>query len=254
VLAFSPLFALTGLLVAIGLGAPVLFWQRRIGRNGRAICIYKFKSLRNPVDANGRRLTDVERLTSVGRFLRATRLDELPQLFNVVMGDMALIGPRPLLLVDQPADQSVRLSVAPGLTGWAQIHGGKLVTAEEKNALDEWYVRNASLRLDVAILLRTLVIVLTGDQRNEDRLSAALAQALLDKSKKVHSDNRNAVTSVERAAQRQLPRPHALKPICLEGQWAGPHENSLLAVAGNDSMTLTESTSRLARSGASIEK
>jgi lipopolysaccharide/colanic/teichoic acid biosynthesis glycosyltransferase len=197
-LALSPLFALAGLLVAIGLGAPVLFWQRRIGRNGRAIYIYKFKSMRNPVDASGRRLTDVERLTSVGRFLRATRLDELPQLFNVVTGDMALVGPRPLLLVDQPAEQSVRLSVAPGLTGWAQIHGGKLVTAEEKNALDEWYVRNASLRLDIAILLRTLVIVLTGDQRNEDRLSAALAQALLDKSKKPHTDNRTAVISVER--------------------------------------------------------
>ncbi len=198
VLAFLPLFVLAGLLVAIDLGAPVLFWQRRIGRNGRAICIYKFKSMRNPVDASGRGLGDAERLTSVGRFLRATRLDELPQLFNVVTGDMALVGPRPLLLIDQPAEQSVRLSIAPGLTGWAQIHGGKLVTAEEKNALDEWYVRNASPRLDVAIVLRTLVIVLTGDRRNEDRLSAALAQALLDKSQEVHTDNGNVVTSVER--------------------------------------------------------
>jgi lipopolysaccharide/colanic/teichoic acid biosynthesis glycosyltransferase len=198
VLTCLPLFALAGMLVAVGLGAPVLFWQRRIGRNGRAIYIYKFKSMRNPVDASGCRLRDAERLTSVGRFLRATRLDELPQLFNVVIGDMALIGPRPLLLVDQPAEQNVRLSVAPGLTGWAQIHGGKLVTAEEKNALDEWYVRNASLRLDVAIVLRTLLIVLTGDQRNEDRLSAALAQALLEKSQEVHTDNANVVTSVER--------------------------------------------------------
>ena len=107
VLAFLPLFALAGLLVAIGLGAPVLFWQRRIGRNGRAICIYKFKSMRNPVDAAGR-LTDAERLTSVGRFLRATRLDELPQLFNVVMGDMALVGRAPsCLLISRPSKACV---------------------------------------------------------------------------------------------------------------------------------------------------
>ena len=141
--------------------------------------------MRNAVDATGRRLQDAERLTPVGRFLRATRVDELPQLFNVVMGDMALIGPRPLLLVDQPAEHSLRLSIAPGLTGWAQIHGGKLVNAEEKNALDEWYVRNASPKLDVAIVLRTLVIVLTGDRRNETRLTAALAQALQDKSQEL---------------------------------------------------------------------
>ena len=189
VLAFSPLFALAGLLVRIDLGAPVLFWQRRIGRNGRPIYVYKFKSMRNAVDASGRRLQDAERLTPVGRFLRATRVDELPQLFNVVMGDMALIGPRPLLLVDQPAEHSLRLSIAPGLTGWAQIHGGKLVNAEEKNALDEWYVRNASPKLDVAIVLRTLVIVLTGDRRNEAGLTAALAQALQDKSQELSDGN-----------------------------------------------------------------
>ena len=93
----------------------------------------------------------------------------------------------------------MRLSVAPGLTGWAQIHGGKLVTAEEKNALDEWYVRNASLRLDVAIVLRTLMIVLTGDRRNEHRLSAALTQASPDRSEKVHTDNGNVVASVGRS-------------------------------------------------------
>jgi lipopolysaccharide/colanic/teichoic acid biosynthesis glycosyltransferase len=150
--------------------------------------------MRNAVDARGRRLEDAERLTPVGRFLRDTRVDELPQLLNVVMGDMALIGPRPLLLVDQPAEHSLRLSIAPGLTGWAQIHGGKLVTAEEKNALDEWYVRNASPKLDVAIILRTLVIVLTGDRRNETRLSTALAQGPQDKSQELCDHNRNVVT------------------------------------------------------------
>lgn len=193
VLAFSPLFVLAGLLVWIDLGAPVLFWQRRIGRNGRPIYIHKFKSMRNAVDASGRRLQAAERFTPVGRFLRATRVDELPQLFNVIMGDMALIGPRPLLLVDQPAEHSLRLSVAPGLTGWAQVQGGKLINAEEKNALDEWYVRNASPRLDVAITLRTFLIVLTGDRRNENGLSAALALALQDKSQELCDDNKNVV-------------------------------------------------------------
>ncbi|MBI1867949.1 MAG: sugar transferase [Methylocystis sp.] len=193
IVVLSPLFALAGLLVAIGLGSPVIFWQRRIGRNGRPIYIYKFKTMRNPVDKTGRRLDENKRLTPIGRFLRATRLDELPQLYNVMRGDMALIGPRPLLLVDQPAGRTLRLSVAPGLTGWAQIHGGKFVSVEEKNALDEWYVRSASLWLDLAILFRTALIVLTGDRRNEERLAAALARAAEDKQKSGSSQRNGAV-------------------------------------------------------------
>lgn len=207
-LVLSPLFLLTALLVLIGLGSPVIFWQRRIGRDGRPICIYKFRTLRNPIDEKGRRLNDNERALLIGRLLCATRLDELPQLFNVVKGDMTLIGPRPLLLVDQPQGETLRLSVAPGLTGWAQIHGGKLVSVEEKNALDEWYVRNASLRLDLEILFRTILIVLTGDRRNENRLAAALAQAAEDK-KASGSSPRNERQNYVMLEERRAPR-HAL--------------------------------------------
>jgi lipopolysaccharide/colanic/teichoic acid biosynthesis glycosyltransferase len=179
-LIFLPLLILVGLLVLIRMGSPVLFWQHRIGRNGRIICIYKFKTMYNTIGRTGRLLAESERTSSVGEFLRATRLDELPQLYNVITGDMGLIGPRPLLLADQPVEPTLRLVVAPGITGWAQIHGGKLVSAAEKNDLDDWYVHNASLWLDLKILLRTILIVLTGDRRSE-KLSRALALAAEDK-------------------------------------------------------------------------
>ena len=174
---FLPVMVLTSLLVLASSGPPAIFWQRRVGRHGRTIFVYKFKTMRNAVDWRGRLLSADERISSIGQFLRATRLDELPQLINVITGDMAIIGPRPLLPIDQPADPSLRLAVAPGLTGWAQINGGKLVSVEEKNALDEWYVRNASLRLDAKIVWRTVLTVLTGDRRDEDQLAAALARA-----------------------------------------------------------------------------
>lgn len=177
-LVLSPLFALAGLLVFIIFGSPVVFWQRRIGRAGRPISIYKFRTMRHPIDATGRRLTEDERIPLLGRLLRATRLDELPQLYNVIRGDMSLVGPRPLLPADQPIGRGLRLAMAPGITGWAQIHGGKLITAEEKNALDEWYVRNASLLLDVMIILRTISVTLTGDRRNEGQLAAALMETI----------------------------------------------------------------------------
>jgi lipopolysaccharide/colanic/teichoic acid biosynthesis glycosyltransferase len=176
-----PLFAIAGLLVLIDMGSPVIFWQRRIGREGRAVYVHKFKTMRNPIDNSGGLLSDNERRSRIGQFMRVTRLDELPQLYDVIKGDMGLVGPRPLLPADQPEGPSLRLAVAPGLTGWAQIHGGKLITAEEKNELDEWYVRNASLPLDIKIMLRTILIVLVGDKRNEQRIAAALALAAEDK-------------------------------------------------------------------------
>ncbi len=194
-----PLFALAGSAVLASLGWPVIFWQRRIGRNGRTLFVYKFKTMRNPIDRMGRRLAFQERHTRIGKILRATRLDELPQLLNVIKGEMSIIGPRPLLPVDQPAEASLRLAVAPGLTGWAQINGGKLITAEEKAALDEWYVRNASLRVDAEIAWRTVLTIVTGDRRNKDQLDAALLRAgrlrtdanLIQSQLEVHSSPNN---------------------------------------------------------------
>ena len=180
VLVFLPVLALTGLLVLASVGSPVIFWQRRVGRHARTIFVYKFKTMRNAVDGKGRLLSADERSTRVGQILRATRLDELPQLFNVIKGDMAIIGPRPLLPVDQPANPTLRLAVAPGLTGWAQINGGRLVSVEEKNSLDEWYVQNVSFRLDAEIVWRTFLTVLRGDRRNEDQLASVLTRARKD--------------------------------------------------------------------------
>ena len=111
----------------------------------------------------------------IGRLLRKTRLDELPQLFNVLVGDMSLIGPRPLLPHDQPTNPSVRLSARPGITGWAQVNGGNLVTVDEKGALDEWYIRNASLWLDLRIVGLTFLFLLTGERRSEQAVVDARA-------------------------------------------------------------------------------
>ena len=180
-LVFLPVLALTALMVLASLGSPVIFWQRRVGRHGRTIFVYKFKTMRNAVDRQGRLLAARDRTTRVGEILRATRLDELPQLLNIIHGDMAIIGPRPLLPIDQPAEPSLRLAVTPGLTGWAQTNGGKLVSAEEKNALDEWYVQNASPGLDFKIIWRTVATVMRGDRRDENQLAAALARANKDR-------------------------------------------------------------------------
>ena len=131
-------------------GLPVLFWQQRIGQGGRRSVLQKFRSLRPPFDWRGQRVADRQKLSFIGRLLRQTRLDELPQLLNVLVGDMALIGPRPLLPEDQPANPATRLMVRPGITGWAQVNGGKFLTPEEKDQYDEFYIRNASLVVRLA--------------------------------------------------------------------------------------------------------
>ena len=144
VLAF-PLLLIGGLLVLLDVGPPIFFWQERLGWKGRSFLIYKFRTLSAPFDSAGNPSFGDRQPSAIGRFLRATRIDELPQLLNVLFGDMSLIGPRPLLPEDQPANTSIRLSVRPGISGWAQVNGAKLVTKDEKEKLDEWYVRNASL-------------------------------------------------------------------------------------------------------------
>src|SRR5262245_29820837 len=159
ILLLSPLWLLIGAMALWDVGSPVLFWQQRLGEGGRQFLLHKIRTLKLPYDWRGRQLSDAERLSAIGRFLRKCRFDEIPQLLNVLVGDMSLIGPRPLLPRDQPENPAVRLSVRPGITGWAQVNGGKDLSAEEKNALDEWYVRNASLSLDLRILLLTLKCV-----------------------------------------------------------------------------------------------
>jgi lipopolysaccharide/colanic/teichoic acid biosynthesis glycosyltransferase len=173
-----PLSLIVCALVLLDVGFPVVFWQQRVGRNGAPLYLYKFRTLHAPFDPRTKQRREEQAPSPIGRFLRSTRLDELPQIWNVLSGDMSLVGPRPLLAVDQPPDTTLRLSVRPGLTGWAQICGGKLISAEEKNALDEWYIRHASPGLDARIVLRTAWMLLTNDRRSEQ----AIATALLERS------------------------------------------------------------------------
>jgi len=165
-LVLLPLLAGVGLLVLLDVGSPVLFWQQRLGKNGRRFLLYKFRTLRPPFDWRGEPTPEDQRLSWIGQLLRETSLDELPQLLNVLVGDMSLIGPRPLLQEDQPADASVRLIVRPGITGWAQVNGRKSLTAEEKDKLDEWYIRNASVSLDLQITLKTIQMLLMGARQS----------------------------------------------------------------------------------------
>lgn len=167
----SPLLIVASLLVVIDVGLPILFWQERVGWRGRSFLIYKFRTLGAPFDSEGNPTFAGRQPRAIGRFLRASRIDELPQLLNVLFGDMSLIGPRPLLPEDQPLNKTVRLSVRPGITGWAQINGGKLVSKEEKEKLDEWYVRNASLGLDLRIALKTLGVMLKSHLSPEENAS-----------------------------------------------------------------------------------
>lgn len=162
-----PLLAFVSLLVLFGIGSPVLFWQQRLGAGGQPFLLYKFRTLHAPFDSQGRPISSDRRLSTLGRLLRKLHVDELPQLYNVLMGDMSLVGPRPLLPIDQPADPTIRLCVRPGMTGWAQINGGKFLTAAEKNEFDKWYVRHASLRVDLRIILGTVRSILARSERGE---------------------------------------------------------------------------------------
>lgn len=171
-----PLTLVVCALVLFDVGFPIVFWQQRLGRNGAPLYLYKFRTLQAPFDRRTKQRRDPQAPSPIGRFLRSSRLDELPQIWNVLSGDMSLVGPRPLLAADQPADAILRLSVRPGLTGWAQVCGGKLISTEEKNALDEWYIRHASLGLDGLIVLRTIRMLLTSDRRAEEAIAAALLE------------------------------------------------------------------------------
>ena len=163
-----PVIAVVAGVIAVDIGTPTIFWQQRVGRGGLPVRIYKFRTLRMPMDHAGNEIPEQERISRIGHLLRRTRLDEIPQLYNILIGDMSLIGPRPLLVIDQPSNASVRLSIRPGLTGWAQVHGGKLLTPNEKSLLDEWYVRNTSLKVEFHIVLLTFKSVMFGDRHHKN--------------------------------------------------------------------------------------
>jgi lipopolysaccharide/colanic/teichoic acid biosynthesis glycosyltransferase len=159
----SPVLLVLALLVRRYLGAPVLFRQQRPGLHGRPFTLYKFRTMTEARDAEGRLLPDAQRLTPFGRFLRSTSLDELPELFNVVRGDMSLVGPRPLLmryLERYTPTQRRRHEVRPGITGWAQVNGRNALDWPQRLALDVWYVDHLSFALDLRILLITVVKIL----------------------------------------------------------------------------------------------
>jgi len=173
IIVLSPVMLIAAVMVRLDVGSPVIFWQERMGWRQRSFLIYKFRSLRAPFDYDGNPSQDARRPSRVGRFLRATRIDELPQLFNVLFGDMSLIGPRPLLPEDQPSNPSLRLAVRPGITGWAQINGAKLVTKEEKEKLDAWYIENASFRVDLTIAFYTLFVLMRSHMESPETAADA---------------------------------------------------------------------------------
>lgn len=159
----SPVIVLVALLIRLKIGGPVFFRQARPGLSGKPFDVVKFRSMTDELDDTGQPLPDSERLTGLGRFLRSTSLDELPELWNVLKGEMSLVGPRPLLMEYLPLyseEQARRHNVRPGITGWAQVNGRNALGWDERFELDVWYVDNQSLWLDLKILLMTLVGVL----------------------------------------------------------------------------------------------
>jgi lipopolysaccharide/colanic/teichoic acid biosynthesis glycosyltransferase len=163
-LILSPLFLILWALVRAKLGGPAIFRQERPGKAGRIFTLYKFRSMTDKADADGAPLSDAERLTPFGEMLRRASLDELPELFNILKGDMSLIGPRPLLVRYLPLysqEQARRHEVRPGLTGWAQVNGRNAISWEEKFEFDVWYVTHLSFPLDLRILARTVRAVVT---------------------------------------------------------------------------------------------
>ena len=158
----SPVLGLTALLVRIQLGGPILFRQQRPGYKGRPFHIFKFRTMIDRFAPDGSLLPDSERLTRFGRALRSTSLDELPELFNILRGEMSVVGPRPLLMEYLPlysAEQARRHDIPPGLTGWAQVHGRNALSWQDKFRLDVWYVDHWSFWLDLKIIFLTLVKV-----------------------------------------------------------------------------------------------
>ena len=162
----TPLLILISFSIYFKIGRPIIFSQERPGLNGEKFYFYKFRTMTNDKDKDGNLLPDNQRLTTLGLFLRKTSLDEIPSLINVILGDMSLVGPRPLLteyLNLYSDSQMIRHEVKPGITGWAQINGRNSITWEEKFSLDIWYVNNQSIWLDIKIIFKTIWKVVKQD-------------------------------------------------------------------------------------------
>lgn len=165
-LLLSPVLAIVAYKIRRDMGSPVLFRQTRPGLHGKPFQMVKFRTMRNATDAEGKPLPDAERLTKLGQFLRSSSLDELPELWNVLKGEMSLVGPRPLLMEYMPlysVEQARRHEVRPGVSGWAQVNGRNAISWDEKFALDVWYVDNRSLWLDLKIIWLTIRKVIKRD-------------------------------------------------------------------------------------------
>jgi undecaprenyl phosphate N,N'-diacetylbacillosamine 1-phosphate transferase len=162
IILFSPIYIVVSLLILIKMGSPILFRQKRPGLDEKIFGIYKFRTMTNEKDENGELLPDDQRLIGAGKFIRSTSLDELPQLFNVLKGEMSFVGPRPLLIEYLPLyneKQKRRHNVKPGITGWAQVNGRNAISWEQKFEYDVWYVDNQSFLLDMKILWMTFLKV-----------------------------------------------------------------------------------------------
>lgn len=168
---FSPIIIVVAILVRVNLGSPILFTQDRVGKNNKIFKMMKFRTMKDGVDKDGKLLPDSERLTNFGKILRSTSLDELPELVNILKGDMSLIGPRPLLveyLLLYSEEQKRRHNVLPGLTGWAQINGRNAISWGEKFKLDAYYVNNWSLGLDLKIFFLTFYKLFNREGINQE--------------------------------------------------------------------------------------
>ena len=166
-----PLMIIVAILIYIMMGSPIFFRQKRPGLHGKIFSIYKFRTMNNQKDRNGKLLSDKERLAGIGQLIRSTSIDELPQLFNVLKGDMSFVGPRPLLveyLNLYTIEQSKRHDVLPGITGWAQISGRNAISWEEKFRYDIWYVNNQSFWLDIKIFWITFVKIIRRSDVNSN--------------------------------------------------------------------------------------
>lgn len=162
IILFSPIYIIVSLLILRKMGSPILFRQQRPGKNEKIFGIYKFRTMTNEKDEHGNLLPDEQRLIGIGKFIRSTSLDELPQLFNVLKGEMSFVGPRPLLIEYLPLyndNQKRRHDVKPGITGWAQVNGRNAISWEQKFEYDAWYVDNQSFWLDMKILWMTFLKV-----------------------------------------------------------------------------------------------